>query len=325
MPKLVVLDAHTLNPGDISWDPVKSVAEDFTSYERTANEDRLERIGDADLVLTNKTPLSRDIIEKAPNVRYIGVLATGYNIVDLGAASEKNIVVTNIPGYATDAVAQLTFALLLEVCWHVGHHSRVLKAGRYKTLPDFCFWDFPLSELTGKVMGIVGYGAIGKAVAKIARAMGMEVIAHNGERPPKNLGGETAPTVSFAELLRRSDVISLHAPLNEKTAGMINRASIAGMKDGVVIINTARGGLIEEKDLADALMSGKVAHAAVDVVSREPIRDDNPLLSVPNCLITPHFAWGPTEVRRRLMETAAENIRRFLAGNPQNTVTFEKS
>jgi glycerate dehydrogenase len=320
MNKLVVLDGQTLNPGDISWDPITSLVDEISIFERTPGPKILDRIGDADLILTNKTPISRVTIEKAPNLKYVGVLATGYNIVDIEAATAKKITVTNVPGYATMAVAQMTMALLLEVCWQVGHHSQSLRSGRFKTLPDFCFWDFPLMELTGKVMGIVGYGAIGKAVAKIAEAFGMRVIAYNGDRPPKNAEEEKAPLVNFTELIRASDVISLHAPLNDTTSGIINRASISGMKDGVIIINTARGGLIEEEDLAEALKSGKVYYAALDVLAREPIKEDNPLLGVPNCIITPHIAWAPKESRYRLMEAAADNLRAFIKGTPQNVV-----
>jgi glycerate dehydrogenase len=324
MNKLVILDGNTLNPGDISWDPVTALSEEVSIYERTPGPQILERIGDAALIMTNKTPLSKNTIEKAPNLKYVGVLATGYNIVDIDAAFAKGVLVTNVPGYATMAVAQMTIALLLEVCWHAGHHSHALRSGRFKSLPDFCFWDFPLIELTGKVLGIVGYGAIGKAVAKIASAMGMRVIAYNGDRPPKNAEEEKAPLVNFTELIQSSDVISLHAPLNASTSGMINRASISGMKDGVILINTARGGLIEEADLAEALRSKKVGYAAVDVVSREPIKEDNPLLGVPNCIITPHIAWAPRETRNRLMAAAADNLRAFLSGNPKNVVLPKK-
>ncbi|MDR2460952.1 MAG: D-2-hydroxyacid dehydrogenase [Deltaproteobacteria bacterium] len=323
MRKLVVLDGNALNPGDISWDPMMALVDELIIYNNTPKGEILTRIGDAELILTNKTPILRDTIEKAPNLKYVGVLATGYNIVDVEAALEKNLVVTNIPSYATMAVAQFTIALLLEVAWQVGHHSSVYKGGRYKETIEFCFWDFPLMELDKKVLGIVGYGAIGKATANIARAMGMKVIAYNGDRPPKE-SEKDYPLVNFTELLAASDVISLHAPLNKDTQGMINKASISGMKDGVIIINTSRGGLIVEEDLACALLSGKVYYAAVDVLSKEPMEESNPLLKCPNCIITPHIAWAPKETRQRLMNIAAQNLAAYLKGEPQNRISSGK-
>jgi glycerate dehydrogenase len=312
---IVILDGYTENPGDLSWDGFAELGS-LTVYDRTKEEDILSRIGDADIVITNKTPLSREVIEQAPNIRYIGVLATGYNVVDIQAAKEKGIPVCNIPTYGTDAVAQFAFALLLEIAHHVQHHSDAVKQGRWTSSPDFCFWDYPLIELAGKTMGLIGYGRIGQAVARIARAFGMLVIAYDSYQDPKHQD----VYVSLDELLHRSDVISLHCPLFEATKGIINKDSIAKMKDGVIILNNSRGPLIVEQDLADALNSGKVYAAGLDVVSTEPITKDNPLLTAKNCLITPHISWAPKESRQRLMDIAVDNLRSFLAGKSQNVV-----
>lgn len=317
MPKIVILDGHTLNPGDLSWSEFEKLG-DFTVYERTAETDILSRIGDAEVVFTNKTPLTRETISACPNLRYIGVLATGYNVVDADAARARDIPVSNIPAYGTNAVAQFSFALLLEICHHVGRHSDAVHAGRWSEIPDFCFWETPLIELAGKTIGIVGFGRIGRATAKIARAFGMNVIAHS--RTETEEGRALAEYVPLDELYARSDVISLHCPLTDETRGMINRDSIARMKDGVILINTGRGPLVVEQELADALNSGKVYAAGLDVVSVEPIREDNPLLRAKNCLITPHIAWAPKEARQRLMAIALENLRSFLDGNPVNIV-----
>ncbi|MDD3457357.1 D-2-hydroxyacid dehydrogenase, partial [Sphaerochaeta sp.] len=304
---IVILDGYTENPGDLSWDGFAELGS-LTVYDRTKEEDILSRIGNADIVITNKTPLGRESIEKAPNIKYIGVLATGYNVVDTQAAKEKGIVVCNIPTYGTDAVAQFAFALLLEIAHHVQHHSDAVKQGRWTSCPDFCFWDYPLIELAGKTMGLIGYGRIGQAVARIARAFGMVVIAYDSYQDPKHQD----VYVSLDELLKRSDVISLHCPLFEATKGIINKETIAQMKDGVIILNNSRGPLIVEQDLADALNSGKVYAAGLDVVSTEPIKEDNPLLTAKNCLITPHISWAPKESRQRLMDIAVENLKAFL-------------
>ena len=309
--KIIILDGYAENPGDLSWDGFKALGE-VTVYDRTPAEQIISRIGDAEIILTNKTPISAQTLAACPQVRYIGVLATGYNVVDVAAARERGIVVTNVPSYGTAAVAQHVFALLLELCHHVGHHNAAVQQGRWSTCPDFCFWDRPLTELAGKTMGIIGYGRIGRAVANIAAAFGMKVLAcsaHSGEG-----------TVSFEEVLTQSDVISLHCPLTADNTGMIDRNAIARMKDGVFIINTARGPLINEPDLREALLSGKVHGAAVDVVSTEPIPADHPLLGLPNCIITPHIAWAPKESRQRLMDVAVENLRSFLSGAPVNNV-----
>ncbi|MBR3874551.1 MAG: D-2-hydroxyacid dehydrogenase [Clostridia bacterium] len=308
--KIVILDGYTENPGDLSWEALEALG-DVTVYEHTPENCILERIGDAPVVLTNKTPITAETIAQKPQLRYIGVLATGYNVVDVKAAKEKGIVVTNVPSYGTQAVAQYVFALLLEVCHHVGHHNHAVQQGRWTSGRDFCFWDYPLIELAGKTMGIIGYGRIGQATAALARAFGMKVLAYS----PGRKDGET-----LDEVFSQSDVISLHCPLTVENTGLINRNTIAKMKDGVILINTARGGLINEADLREALLSGKVAAAAVDVVSTEPIREDNPLLGLENCLITPHIAWASKEARQRLMDVAVENVAAFLKGEPINNV-----
>ncbi|MGI5116453.1 D-2-hydroxyacid dehydrogenase [Treponema sp. SP13] len=313
--KIVILDGYTENPGDLSWDGFRAVGETVV-YDRTEESEILNRIGDAEIVITNKTPLSRETLKKASGVRYIGMLATGYNVVDIVAAKEQGIIVCNIPTYGTDAVAQFVFALLLEIAHHVQHHSDAVKAGRWTSCPDFCFWDYPLIELAGKTMGIIGYGRIGQATARIARGFGMNVIAFDEFKNPQF----SDVYVTFDTLLAESDVIALHCPLFDNTKGIINKNSIAKMKDGVIIINNSRGPLIVEKDLADALNSGKVYAAGVDVVSAEPIKADNPLLTAKNCLITPHISWAPKESRQRLMEIAVDNLKKFMEGHPQNIV-----
>ncbi len=319
MPKIVILDGYTENPGDLSWEGFEKLGE-TTVYDRTSAEDIVSRIGDAEIVYTNKTPITRETLEKCPSVKYIGVLATGYNVVDVSAAKEKGIPVTNIPTYGTDAVGQFAIALLLEICHHVAHHDAAVHAGRWSECPDFCFWDYPLIELSGKTMGIAGFGRIGQVTGRIAKALGMNVIAF--DKHQNDAGRAIAEYVSLDELYSRSDVISLHCPLFDDTKGMINRESIQKMKDGVIILNNSRGPLIVEKDLADALNSGKVYAAGVDVVSTEPIREDNPLLKAKNCLITPHISWAPKESRSRLMSIAVENLAAFLNGKMQNVVNM---
>jgi glycerate dehydrogenase len=287
-----------------------------TIYDRTEKEQILSRIGSADIVITNKTPLDAQVIAQAPNLRYIGVLATGYNVVDIEAARKRGVVVTNIPAYGTDAVAQFAFAMLLEIAHHVQHHSEAVKAGRWTSQKDFCFWDYPLIELAGKTMGIIGYGRIGQATARIARAFGMHVIAYDVSQQSEY----SDVYVDLDTLLGTSDVISLHCPLFESTRGIINKQSISRMKDGVILLNNSRGPLVVEQDLADALNSGKVYAAGLDVVSEEPIKADNPLLSAKNCLITPHISWAPKESRQRLMDIAVNNLKAFLQGKPQHVV-----
>lgn len=317
--KIVILDGYTENPGDLSWDGIGEMGE-LTVYDRTAQEQRVERIGDAQIVLTNKTPLTKEVMDQCPELAYIGVLATGVNVVDLQAAKERGIVVTNVPSYSTDCVAQLTMALLLELCHHVGAHSDAVKAGAWSRCPDFCFWNYPLIELKGKKMGIIGFGQIGRAVAKLARAFGMEVLAYGHHGIRKELLEEGMRSVALEEVYAQADVISLHCPLSEENRGMICRSALEKMKPGVFILNTARGALVCEQDLNEAILSGKVGGAAVDVAVTEPISEDSPLLSTPNLIITPHIAWAPKEARIRLMNTAVENLRAYLAGEPVNVI-----
>ncbi len=316
--KIVALDGYTLNPGDLSWDEFGALGE-LTVYDRTPADAIIERIGDAELVVINKTPITRSTLDACPKLRYVGVLATGYNVVDLAAAKEKGVVVTNIPTYGTSAVAQMAIALLLELCHHVGHHSEAVHDGRWSSNIEWCFWDYPLVELAGKTMGIIGFGRIGQNTAVIAQALGMKVLAFDEFKNPA-LESATCAYASLDELLATSDVISLHCPLFPSTTGIINKDTIAKMKDGVFLINTSRGPLVVERDLRDALDSGKVAGAAVDVVSSEPIKEDNPLLGAKNCIITPHIAWAPRESRQRLMDIAVDNLAAFLTGAPKNTV-----
>jgi glycerate dehydrogenase len=318
--KIVVLDGFTENPGDLSWEGLRKLG-DLTVYDRCPLDDEAEvtrRIYGAEAVITNKTPVSRKTIESSKNLAYIGVLATGYNIVDCEAAGKRGILVANIPSYGTDAVGQFAIALLLEICHHIGHHDRAVKEGRWERNEDWCFWDYPLIELAGKTMGIIGFGRNGQTTGRIAQALGMEVIVN--DEAPNEAGGKIASYVSREELYARSDVISLHCPLFPATKGMINRGSIAKMKNGVIIINNSRGALIVEQDLADALDSGKVYAAGVDVVSAEPIQPDNPLLRAKNCIITPHISWAPKESRSRLMDIAAGNLQAFIEGKPVNIV-----
>ena len=316
--KIVVLDGYTLNPGDITWDGLKALGE-VTLYDRTAAGDILDRIGDADAVITNKTPITRETLAAKPNIKYIGVLATGYNVVDVAAAKEKGIPVTNIPTYGTTAVAQYVFALLLEICHHVAHHAKTVADGRWAKSEDFCYWDFPLIELAGKTMGIVGFGRIGQNVSRIAEALGMNVLAFD-ERRNEALETEKTKYASLDEVLSKSDVVSLHVPLFDSTKGMINRDSIAKMKPGVIVINTSRGPLVVEADMAAALESGKVYHYGTDVVSTEPVLPENPLPRAKNCFVTPHIAWAPKEARTRLMNIAVENLAQFQKGTPVNVV-----
>lgn len=290
-------------------------------YDRTPEELIWERIEGAEIVFTNKTPLSREMIEKCTTLKYIGVLATGYNVVDIDAAKERGVVVTNIPTYGTDAVAQFAIALLLELCHHVGEHSNAVKAGEWTSNPDWCFWKYPLIELAGKNMGIIGFGRIGQGTARIAQALGMKVLAYDAHRNPA-LESDTMKYVELEELFAESDVIALHCPLFPSTEGIINKENIMKMKDGVMIINNSRGPLIVEEDLAEALKTGKVAGAALDVVATEPIREDNVLLDAPNVLITPHIAWAPKESRERLYNIAVDNLKAYLNGNAVNVVNL---
>ena len=317
--KIVILDGYTENPGDLSWKPLEQFGE-LTVYDRTPyeNTEVIRRIGDAEIVVTNKTPLNRAVLEACPSVRFIAVLATGYNVVDVAFAREKGIPVSNVPAYGTDAVGQFAIALLLEICSHVKHHSDAVHAGRWQSAPDWTFWDYPLIELAGKTMGVIGFGRIGQTTGRIAKALGMSVLA-TGSRETE-AGRAIAEYTDLDTLLRSSDVICLHCPLFPETAGIINKENIDKMKDGVILINNSRGGLVVEQDLADALNSGKVLAAGLDVVSTEPVRADNPLLTAKNCLITPHISWAPKEARQRILDCTAENLRAFLDGKPVNVV-----
>ncbi|MBV4431821.1 D-2-hydroxyacid dehydrogenase [Clostridium tyrobutyricum] len=319
--KIVVLDGYTLNPGDLTWDGFKSFG-DIKVYDRTPEDcpDLIkERAGDAEIILINKFPISKHTLASMPNLKYIGVFATGYNVVDIEETRKRNIVVTNIPTYGTAAVAQMTIALLLEICNHVWIHSEDVRKGGWTNNKDFCYWKYPLTELKGKTFGIIGYGRIGQATSKIAQALDMNVLAYSRHRD-RTLENNTVKYAELDDLLKKSDVVSLHCPLFDSTRGMINKAAISKMKDGVIIINTSRGPLIVEEDLAEALNSGKVHAAAVDVASKEPIEANNPLLKAKNCIITPHIAWAAKESRQRLMDIAVDNLKKFLNGTPVNAV-----
>ena len=314
--KIVILDGHALNPGDLSWEWLKEFGS-YTFYDRTAGEDlTIRRIGDADIILLNKTPITETVLACCPNLKLICVLATGYNVVDCAAAARRGIPVCNVPGYGTNAVAQFTFALLLELCNHVGLHSDSVHSGEWTACPDFCYWKTPQMELYGKTIGVIGYGTIGKAVGRIAEAMGMRVLKYSRTHY------EGTDYVSLEELLRRSDIVSLHAPLFPETRHIINADTIAMMKPGAILLNTARGPLIDEAAVADALRCGKLRGAAVDVVDYEPIPASSPLLTAPNCIITPHMAWAPLEARQRILDITAESIRAFLRGEHKNVVNL---
>ncbi|SFP34656.1 glycerate dehydrogenase [Oscillibacter sp. PC13] len=319
--KIVILDGYTENPGDLSWSGLEELG-DLKVYSRTSltNEDEIiARIGDAEAVYTNKTPISRRVIDACPSMKFISMLATGYNVVDVAYAKEKGIPVTNVPVYGTHSVSQFAIALLLEVCHHIGHHDRTVHEGKWENCADWCYWDYPLIELAGKTYGLLGCGNIGIHTAEIAKALGMRVITYDGKETEAahKLGVEY---VSLEELFTQSDVLGLQMPLFPFNTGIINKENIAKMKDGVIIINNSRGQMVVEQDLADALNSGKVAAAGLDVVSTEPIRGDNPLLKAKNCIITPHISWGPKESRQRIMDCAVENLKAYLAGSPINVV-----
>jgi glycerate dehydrogenase len=316
--KIVVLDGYCLNPGDLNWDALRGLAE-VTLHDRTPASEVVARVGDAEMVMTNKTPLDKATQAQLPNLRYVGVLATGYNVVDVAAAKERGIVVTNIPTYGTASVAQHAFALLLELCHHVGLHAGAVRNGEWSANPDWSFWKTPLVELAGKTMGIVGFGRIGRQTAKIADAMGMRVLAHDtyhGNAPD----WEGFRWAELDELLAESDVVSLHCPLTADNKGMINAARLGTMKKSAMLLNTSRGPLIVDQDMADALNAGVIAGAGLDVLSVEPPAAGNPLFSAKNCLVTPHIAWATREARSRLMDVAVSNVAAFLAGKPENVV-----
>lgn len=316
--KITVLDGYALNPGDLSWEEIAKTG-DLTVYDRTAPSEVVERAGDSEIVFTNKTVLDAVTLRSLPRLRYVGVLATGYNVVDVEAARDLGIVVTNIPAYSTMSVAQMVFALLLAMTNRVEHYTREVREGRWSANRDFCFWDTPLTELAGKTFGIVGFGNIGKAVAGIALAFGMKVMAFTSkEAPALPAGVEKAPDIDT--LFRESDVVSLHCPLTPATEKMVNAERLSVMKPTALLINTGRGPLVDEEALASALRDGRIAGAAADVMCAEPPANDNPLLSAPNFYVTPHIAWATAEARGRLMAIAASNLEAFLAGSPVNNV-----
>ena len=316
--KLVVLDGYTLNPGDLSWSALPSGVE-CQVFDRTTPNQLYERSKDADILLTNKTPLTSSALKLLPSLKYIGVLATGYNVVDIEQADRQNITVTNVPAYGTNSVAQLVFALILELCNHVGQHSDAVRSGAWSRSLDWCFWQTPLIELHAKTLGIIGYGRIGQSVARVAKAFGMDVGVASSRPPARQTGGERWLTVD--EVFAQSDIVSLHCPLNAATQGMVHAGRIARMKKDAFLINTSRGGLIVEEDLADALNAGRIAGAALDVLSTEPPAESNPLLRARNCIITPHIAWATREARGRLMLAALNNVAAWLAGRPENVVS----
>ena len=318
--KIVVLDGYTENPGDLSWAELEALGE-VTIYDRTSYVESpliAERIGGADIAITNKTPISRETIDKCPNLKAIAVLATGYNVVDYSYAKEKGIVVQNVPAYGTASVGQYAIALLLEICHHIGHHSQTVHDGKWASHIDWCYWDYPLIELDGKTAGIIGFGRIGQTTGRIAKALGMNVLAHTPH--PSEAGKAIAEYVSLDELLARSDVVFLHCNLTPENTGLIGKENITKMKDGAILINNARGQLIVEQDVAEALKSGKLAGAGLDVVYTEPIKADNPLLGAPNCILTPHMSWGAKEARQRIMDITVENVKSVADGSPINVV-----
>ena len=317
--KLINLDASALNPGDLSWDVLNQFGE-VTLYQKTESEaEAIARVGDHEIVLTNKVPITESLLNACPNIKLICIQATGYNIVDTAACARRGIPVCNVPDYGTAAVAQFTLALMLELCHQIGHHDSVVHDGKWCRSKTFCFWDTPQMELGGKTLGIIGFGRIGQAVARLAQAFWMRVIAHSRTRK------ETGANVEYVDmdtLLAQSDFVSLHCPLFAENTNMVNAGFLGKMKDRAFLINTARGGLLDEQAVAYALESGKLAGAAVDVVTEEPMKEYNPLLTAPNCIITPHIAWAPKESRQRLLDCCVENIRAFLAGKPQNVVNL---
>ena len=317
--EIVILDGYTENPGDLSWDGFKQLGA-CKIYDRTPLDESviIQRIGNAEVVYTNKTPITKNVLDACPNIRFIGVLATGYNVIDIAYARKKGIPVSNVPTYGTASVSQFSIALLLEICHHIGHHDESVHAGKWASCQDWCYWDYPLIELDGKTIGIIGFGRIGQAEGRIAKALGMRVVAY--DLYPNDNGRAIAEYLDLDELLAVSDVITLHCNLIDANQGLINKNTIAKMKDGVILINNARGQLVNEADLAEALNSGKVAAAGLDVVSTEPIRNDNPLLTAKNCIITPHISWAPKESRARIMQCSVDNLKAFIDGKPIHVV-----
>lgn len=318
--KIVILDGHALNPGDLSWDCFRQFGT-VTYYDRTETEaETVARIGDADIILLNKVPITAAVIEACPSLKLICVLATGYNVVDCEAAARRHIPICNVPGYGTAAVAQFTFALLLELCHRVGLHSESVHSGEWSSYPDFCYWKTPQMELAGKTLGIIGFGSIGQAVAKIAKAFGMDVITYS--RTHYSGLEYLARYVELDELLASSDVVSLHCPLFPETREIIGKDALSRMKAGAILLNTARGALIDESAVSEALHSGKLRGAAMDVAAQEPIPSDSPLLNAPNCILTPHMAWAPIESRQRILDATVKSIQAFLDGKPVNVVNL---
>ena len=318
--KIVVLDGYTENPGDLSWSGLEALGE-LKVYDRISYVDSpaiAEAIGDAEVAITNKTPISRATLDKCPNLKLIAVLATGYNVVDYNYAKEKGVLVANVPTYGTQIVGQYAVGLLLEICSHYQHHSDTVHAGKWQNNIDWCYWDFPMIELHGKTAGIIGLGRIGQSTARILKAMDMRLLAYDTFQSES--GKALAEFVELDKLFAESDVIFLHCPLFPATEGIINKANIAKMKDGVIIINNSRGQLVVEQDLADALNSGKVYAAGLDVVSTEPVKPDNPLLKAKNCIITPHISWAAQAARQRIMDITTENVKSFISGTPINIV-----
>lgn len=315
--KIVLLDAYTANPGDVTWAPLEAIAP-CEIHPRTPLAETVSRCADAEIIITNKSVLNREIIESLPKLKYIGVTATGYNIVDVAAAKERGITVTNVPGYSSPAVAQLVFSLILELTNNVGHHAQTVRDGRWVACPDFCYWDHPIIELSGRTLGIIGYGDIGSSVAKIAVAFGMKVLA--SKRDWKTPPPEGVTPASIDEVFQNSDVISLHCPLTDATKHLVGARTLSLMKSTAYIINTGRGPLVDEAALAQALNAGRIAGAGLDVLSVEPPKADNPLLTAKNCLITPHIGWASREARVRLIDIVASNLQAFLDGKPVNVV-----
>ena len=314
--KIVSLDGAALNPGDLSWTCFEEFGE-ITVYPRTLSEkETIARIGNADIVLLNKVPITKGVLDACPSIKLICCLATGYNVVDIDAAKAKGIPVCNVPAYSTQAVAQFTIGLLLELCHRIGHHDRLVHEGAWEQCPNFCFWDTPQMELAGKTMGIIGFGRIGQAVGAIARALGMKVLAYSRS----HRSDVAVDYVDLDTLLAESDVVTLHCPLFPETQALINKDTIAKMKDGAILLNTSRGPVIDEQAVTEALESGKLRGAAMDVVSEEPIRGNNPLLKAPNCILTPHMAWAPIETRQRILDITMESIHGYLSGRPLNVV-----
>jgi len=317
--KIVILDGHAVNPGDLSWDFLKAYGE-VTVYDFTAQEQVIDRIRDAEIILINKIIVDTAVLDACPKLKLVCVLATGYNVVDCQACKDRGVVVTNVPAYSTVSVTQFTFALLLELCNRVGLHDQLVHQGRWETSPGFCFWETPQMELAGKTMAIIGFGSIGRSVGVVARALGMRVLAYNRSRCAE--GEAIGQYVDLDTLLSQSDVVSLHCPLTPETAEIINKDTLAKMKDGAILLNTARGGVVNEADVRSALESGKLRGFAADVVSREPILPDNPLLHAPNCILTPHMAWAPLEARKRILASVTQSIEGFLSGNFVNRVNM---